>query len=124
MRALPASSRGLCPDGSVGLVDDDLAARHLRRILEDALQLLVAHPLGGDTRRLGGLRRTVEEADRAHDALAAVDQEVAAEPGQLAQARRQTLADLLRQFVLLARVDTFVASHGCKHLLLLTLQGR
>src|SRR6188472_1114974 len=104
MRTLPASSRGLRPNGSVGLVDDDLAVRHLRRTLEDPLELLVAHPLGCDTRRLVGLRRGVEEADRAHDALAGVDQEVAAEAGQLAQTRRQTLADLLRQLVLVARV--------------------
>jgi hypothetical protein len=49
MRTLPASSRGLRPNGSVGLVDDDLAVRHLRRILKDPLELLVAHPLGCDT---------------------------------------------------------------------------
>src|SRR6476646_776723 len=88
------TSRGLRPDGSVGLVEDDLAVRDLRRILEDRLELLVAHPLGCDTSRLVGLRRGVEEADRAHDALAGVDQEVAAEAGQLAQARRQALVDL------------------------------
>src|SRR6187397_2136764 len=107
MRTLPALSRGLCPNGSVRLVDDDLAVRHLRRILEDPLELLVTHPLGCDTSRLVGLRRRVEEADRTHDALTGVDEEVAAEARQLAQARRQTLADLLRQFVLLTRVDTF-----------------
>src|SRR5690242_21807571 len=105
MRTLPASSRGLCPNGSVGLVDDDLAVRHLRRILEDPLELLVAHPLGCDTSRLVGLRRGVEEADRAHDALTGIDEEVAAESGQLAQARRQTLANLLRQLVLVARSE-------------------
>src|SRR6188472_1100124 len=121
MRTLPASSRGLRPNGSVGLVDDDLAVRHLRRTLEDPLELLVAHPLGCDTRRLVGLRRGVEEADRAHDAFAGVDEEVAAEAGQLAQARRQTLADLLRQLVFVAGVDSFVASYGRKHLLLLTV---
>src|SRR5207253_8790697 len=91
MRTLPASSRGLRPNGSVCLVDDDLAVRHLRRILEDPLELLVAHPLGCDTSRLLGLGPRVEVADRAHDALAGVDEEVAAEAGQLAQARRQTL---------------------------------
>src|ERR1043166_767672 len=120
MQTLPASSRDLRPNGSVGLVDDDLAVRHLRRLLEDPLQLLVAHPLGCDTSRLVGLRRGVEEADRAHDAPAGVDEEVVAEAGQLAQPRRQTLGDLLRQFVLVTGVDTFVASHGRKHLLLLT----
>src|ERR1051325_1443768 len=97
MRALPASSRGLRPNGSVRLVEDDLAVGDLRRSLEDPLELLVAHPLGCDTSRLVGLRRGVEEADRAHHALAGVDQEVAAEARQLAQPRRQTLADLLRQ---------------------------
>src|SRR5919108_2156553 len=110
MRTLPASSRGLRPNGFLDVVDDDLAVRHLRRILEDPLQLLVAHPLGCDTSRLVGLRRGVEEADRAHYALTGVDQEVAAEARQLAQARCQTLPDLLRQLVLVARVDTFVAS--------------
>jgi hypothetical protein len=44
-----------------------------------------------------------------------------AEAGQLAQTRRQTLADLLRQLVIVNRVDTFVASHGRKHVLLPTL---
>src|SRR5207342_3680259 len=100
-------SRGLRPDGSVGLVDDYLALRHLRRSLEDPLELLVAHPLGCDTSRLVGLSRGVEEADRAHDALAGVDEEIAAEARQLAQARRQTLADLLLQFVLVTRVEAF-----------------
>src|SRR4029450_4740352 len=109
-RTLPASSRGLPPNGSVGLVDDDLAVRHLRPSLEDPLELLVAHPLGCDTSRLVGLRRGVEEADRAHDALTGVDQEVAAEAGQLAQARRQTLADLLRQLVLVAPAETLAAA--------------
>src|SRR2546430_12576994 len=124
MRTLPASSRGLCPNGSIRLMDDDLAVRHLRRILEDPLELLVAHPLGCDTSRLVGLRRGVEEADRAHDALAGVDQEVAAEAWQLAQARRQTLADLLRQLVLVARGGTFLASPRAQHLFLLTPLSR
>src|SRR5579864_1473592 len=111
----------LRPNRSVGLVDDDLSVRHLRRILEDPLELLVAHPLGCDTSRLVGLGRGVEQADRAHDAVAGVDQEVAAEAWQLAQAWRQTLADFLRQLVLVTRVDVFVASHGRKHVLLLTV---
>src|SRR4029077_9131935 len=111
-----ASSRGLRLNGSVGLVNDDLAVRHLRCIREDLLELLVAHPLGCDTSRLVGLSRSVEKADRAHDTVASVDEEVVLEAGQLAQTRSQALADLLRQFVLLTDVDTFVASHGRKHL--------
>src|SRR5919108_42638 len=50
MRTLPASSRGLRPNGFLDVVDDDLAVRHLRRILEDPLQLLVAHPFGSVTK--------------------------------------------------------------------------
>src|SRR6185312_6732665 len=107
---------GLRPNGSVGLVNNDLAVRHLRRIREDPLELLVAHPLGCDTSRLVRLSRIVEEADRAHDTVTGIDEEVVVEAGQLAQTRRQALTDLFRQFVLLTDVDTFVASHGRKHL--------
>src|SRR6476469_1266196 len=97
------------------LVDDDFTIGHLRRILKDVLELLVANPLGCDTSRLVGLRRSLEEADRAHDAVAGVDEEVAAEAGKLAQLRCQALADLLGQLVDVARVDAFVTSDSRKH---------
>src|SRR5207253_2340938 len=64
--------------------------------------------------------RRIEEANRGHDAVAGLDQEVAVEPGQLAQLRDQVLVDLLRQLVGAADVDTLVASHGGMHVLLLT----
>jgi len=42
-------------------VDDDLAARDLRRVRERRLELLLAQPAAGDAGRLVGLRRGVEE---------------------------------------------------------------
>ena len=51
----------------------------LPRIRKRRLQLLVAHPCGCDASRLVGLGRSVEEADRPHDAFAGLDEVEAAE---------------------------------------------
>src|SRR5439155_11561333 len=91
-----------------------------RRIRKRALQLLVAHPTGREASRLVGMRRRIEEANRGHDPVAGLNQEVAVEPGQLAQLRDQRLVDLLRQLVGATGVDTLVASHGGMHVQLLT----
>src|SRR5438477_638953 len=119
--SLPRRAAGLCPNGSVRLaLRDHLAEGDLRRIRKRALQLLVAHPTGREASRLVGMRRRIEEANRGHDAVAGLDQEVAVEPGQLAQLRDQRLVDLLRQLVGATGVDTLVASHGGMHVQLLT----
>ena len=89
MRAFSDHRSGFGPLGldELGhLVHDDLAAGDLRRAREGRLELLVAHPGGRDARRLVGLLGGVEEADRGHDAVAGVDQVIAAEARQLAQA--------------------------------------
>ena len=57
-----AEARLLRLDRAVRPVDDDLAVSDLRRILEDPLELLVAHPFGGDASRVVGLRRGLEAA--------------------------------------------------------------
>src|SRR5436190_8165488 len=78
---LPRRAAGLCPDCPVRLaLRDNLAEGELRRIRKRALQLLVAHPSGCEASRLVGMRRRIEEANRGHDAVAGLDQEVAVEP--------------------------------------------
>src|SRR5205823_2079837 len=96
-----------------------------RRIRKRRLQLLLAHPGGCNASRLVGLPRSVEDADGAHDAVAGLDEVVALEARQLAQAGDQGLADLLGQLVGATRVDTLVASNGGMHVLLptVTVQG-
>src|SRR5438477_5509602 len=119
--SLPRRAAGLCLNGRVRLaLCDHLAEGDLRRIRKRALQLLVAHPSGRNTSRLVGMRRRIEEANRGHDAVARLDQQVAVEPGQLAQLRDQRFVDLLRQLVGATGVDTLVASHGGMHAVLLT----
>ena len=68
-----------------------------------------------------GLVRVLEEADRRHHALAGLDQEVAAEARQLADAGHEPFPDLLRQLLGAGLVDSLVPSHGGIHVLLLTL---
>src|SRR5678815_4571996 len=100
----------LCPDETV-LVDDDLSVRDLRRIRKCRLQLLVAHPGGRDASRLVGLGRSVEEVDRAHHAVAGLDEVVALEAWERVQAGQEALVELLGQLVGATLVDTFVASN-------------
>jgi hypothetical protein len=86
-RALFRASSGLAgqlrPNRSVGPFHDDLAARDLRRVRNQALQLLFAQPVGYDAARLLGLRRSIEEVDRTHDAVTGFDEEVTAEARKL-----------------------------------------
>ena len=60
-------------------------------------------------------------ADGAHDAVAGLDEVVAAEPLHLAEAGYQLLVDLLDELVGAALVDAFVASDGGMHMVLLAL---
>jgi hypothetical protein len=82
-RALFRASSGLAgqlrANRSVGPFHDDLAASDLRRVRNQALQLLLAQPVGYDAARLLGLRRSIEEVDGTHDALTGFDEEVTAE---------------------------------------------
>src|SRR5205823_6052003 len=75
---------------------------------------------GDEAGRLVGLRRGLEDAERAHDALAVVDQVVALEAGQLAQLGDEGLADLAAELVGAILVDTLVAPDGRMHVMLLT----
>src|SRR5688500_3625342 len=61
---------GLGLDELACLVDDDGAARDLRRVGKRRLELLLAQPAAGNAGRLVGLRGGVEEADGGHDAVA------------------------------------------------------
>src|SRR6185295_14297340 len=116
--------RVLRPKLAVHLFDDDLAARDLGGVRDEALELLLAQPLGYDAGRLVGMGRGVEEVDGAHDAVTGLDEEVAAEARKLAEARGQTRIDLLLQLVGALGVDSFVASHDGMHVLLLTVDLR
>src|SRR5690242_1147358 len=60
---------------------------------------------------LGG----VKDADGADDAVAGLDQVVAAEPRQLAKAGQQAVLDLLDELVDTGLVDCLVASNGGVH---------
>jgi hypothetical protein len=86
-RALFRASSGLAgqlrPNRSVGPFHDDLAARDLRLVRNQTLQLLLAQPVGYDAARLLGLRRSIEEVDRTHDAVTDFDEEVTAEARKL-----------------------------------------
>src|SRR5207247_5108897 len=117
--------RLLCPDESVLLVHDHLSVSDLGRIRKCRLQLLLAHPGGCDATRLVGLRRSLEEPDRTHDAVAGLDDVVALEARQLAQAGHEALVDLLCQLVGATLVDTLVASNSAMHVMLptVTVQG-
>src|SRR4051812_15327580 len=57
-------------------VSDELAARDLRRVRDDRVEMLVNEPLGDERRRLVSLRGGLEEPDRAHDAVAGLDEVV------------------------------------------------
>src|SRR5690348_13402359 len=102
-------ARLLRADDSVRLVHDHLSAGDLRRIRKGCLQLLVAHPGGCDATRLVALGRSLEEPNRAHDAVAGLDEVVALEARQLAQAGHETLVDHLGELVGATLVDTLVA---------------
>ena len=73
------------------VVHDDFAVGDLRRVRERPFELLLAHPVGCDPGRLLGVSRGVEEADGAQDAVAGVDELVAAEARQLAQAEEEAV---------------------------------
>src|ERR1044072_4606435 len=99
------------------LANDDLAAGDLRRVGEARLELLPAHPVGRNAGRLVGLRRRVEEADGAHDAVAGIDEVVAAEARQLAQAGNERLVDLLDELARAGLVGRLVASNRAIHVI-------
>jgi hypothetical protein len=86
-RALFRASSGLAgqlrPNRSVRPLHDDLSARDLRRVRNQGLELLLAQPVGYDPARLLGLRRSIEEVDRTHDAVTGFDEEVTAEARKL-----------------------------------------
>src|SRR5689334_9709585 len=114
----------LRPSDPVRLVHHHLSACDLRRIRECGLQALLAQPGRCDPTRLVGLRRGVEEADGAHDAVADLEEVVAGEAGQLAQLRREALVDLLGELVGATLVDTLVTSDGGMHVVLLAVTFR
>jgi len=66
-------------------VRDDLATGDLRRVGDRRVEVLVGDPFRDEHRRTVGLLGGLEEAERAEDASAAFDQEVAGEAGELAE---------------------------------------
>jgi hypothetical protein len=68
-------------------VYDDLAARDLGLVGDHRVELLVAQPAGDDVRRLLALLRSLEEAERAEDAVVGLDQPVARKPREPVQLR-------------------------------------
>jgi len=78
-------------------VSDDLAARDLGLVGHQRVELLVTDPRGDDLRRLGALLGSLEETERAEDAVAGLDQVVTLKARQLAQLRNEGLVDLAGQ---------------------------
>jgi hypothetical protein len=66
-------SRRLCLNELAHLLHYDLAGGDLRRVREHVLELLLAHPVGGNAGGLVGVLGRVVEADRAEDAVAGLD---------------------------------------------------
>ena len=77
------------------LLGDDFAGRDARRVGERRLELVLAHPVGGDMARLVCVLSCVEDADRRQDAVSSVDEVVTAEARELLEARDEGLIDLL-----------------------------
>src|SRR6266545_5725585 len=102
---------------AAGLAGDQRASRDLRRVRECVFELLLTHPPCGDTGRLVGLRRSLEEPDRGQNTRAGVDQVITAEAGQLPQTWHQALGDLPRHFFGAHLVDALVAAHGRIHVI-------
>jgi hypothetical protein len=94
---------------------DDLAARDLRSIRDRLIEVLVRDPLRDEHRRLVSLLGGLEETERAEDAAAALDQEVAGETRELTELRDERLVDLADDLMGAGRVDTFVAPNGGMH---------
>jgi hypothetical protein len=101
-------------------LDDDLAVRPLRRILR--ILSSFSSRTHSDTSRFGGLRRGVEEPDRAHDALTGAHQEVAAESKRRrCSAHRRKLYGALHLAVtavaslFLLAFNPLVVLHSCRN---------
>src|SRR6266566_1939419 len=102
-------------------VSDDLAARDLRLVGDDRVELLLADPVRDELCRLLALLRRLEETERADDAVVGLDQEVAREPGQLLQLRDERPVDLAGQLVRSILVHTLVTANGRMHTMLLSI---
>ena len=68
-------------------VSDDLAAGDLRCVGDHLVEMLVGDPLGDELGRLVYLLLPLEQAERAEDPVAGLDQVVAGEAVELAQLR-------------------------------------
>src|SRR5437763_9296276 len=120
------STVGLDEGGDAVAVRDDLAARDLRRVRNQRVEVLVADPLFDERLGLVGLLCGLEETKRAQDAVAGLDQVVAGETGELAKLRDERRVDLADDLVHAGRVDAFVPTNFGMHLMLLlwVLRGR
>ena len=114
-----ADTVGLNQGGDSVAVRNDLAARDLRRVRNHRVEVLVADPLRDELLGLVGLLGGLEETKRAQDAAVRLDQVVAGETGELAKLRHERLVDLADDLVHAGRVDTFVATNGGMHVMLL-----
>src|SRR5207342_261279 len=106
-------------------LSDDLAACNLRLVGDDRAEVLVAEPRGDELRRLHPLLRSLEEIERAEDAVPGLDQVVALESRELVQLREEGLVDLACQLDRAILVHTVITANGRMHvMLLLSDKGR
>jgi len=96
-------------------VCDDLAARDLRLVGHDLVELLVADPTADELRRRVALLTCLEETDRGEGAAAGVYEVVAAEAGQLLELRHEGLVDFRGELGRERLIDAVIAANGRKH---------
>src|SRR6266498_1112482 len=113
------STVGLNEGGEAVAMRNDLAARDLRRVRNQRVEVLVADPLRDEGLGLVGLLCSLEETKRTQDDVAGLDQVVAGETRELAMFRDERLLDLAVDLVHAGRVDSFVTTNSGMHLLLL-----
>src|SRR6476619_101330 len=99
-------------ENAVAAASNDLAARDLRLVGENRLELLLADPRCDELRRVDTLLRRLEETERGEHAVAGIDQVVALEPGQLVELRHEGLVDLARELRRAILVHTVIAADG------------
>ena len=77
--------------------------------------MLISDPLRRELSGLLGLLGGLEETERAQNAVAGLDQVIAAKTGELAKLRDERLVDLADDLVRAGHVDTFVTTNGGMH---------
>jgi hypothetical protein len=98
--------------GNAVAARNDFAARDFRSVGNHGAEVLIVDPLRRELSGLLGLLGGLEETERTQNAVAGLDQVVAAKPGELAKLRNERLVDLADDLVRAGRVDAFATTNG------------